>query len=146
LKPENTASRKKRKTNAAYLPSFVSTKVDLTNGIDEGEKKEYFFTSSKPFRSSRLISQKHLNQKPTTKSVVNFIVNHEGNFLRELEDNGANRISILEAYTTFRFIKTSDSNTTTSSTMGSKLTTNKTGMYLCFFSIPQFKTFEINLF
>jgi MarR-like DNA-binding transcriptional regulator SgrR of sgrS sRNA len=44
LKPEKTASSKKRKAE-----SILSTEINLTTSSDEGE--EYSFTSSKPFRS-----------------------------------------------------------------------------------------------
>jgi hypothetical protein len=46
LKPEKTASSKKRK-----VESILSTDINLTTSSDEGE--EYLFTSSKPFRSSK---------------------------------------------------------------------------------------------
>jgi hypothetical protein len=46
LKPEKTASSKKRKDE-----SILSTEINLTTSSDEGEK--YLFTSSKPFRSSK---------------------------------------------------------------------------------------------
>jgi hypothetical protein len=48
LKPEKTASSKKRKAE-----SILSTEIDLTTSSDEGENKEYLFTSSKPFNSSK---------------------------------------------------------------------------------------------
>jgi hypothetical protein len=48
LKPEKTASSKKRKAEYIIL---LSTEINLTTSSDEGE--EYLFTSSKPFRSSR---------------------------------------------------------------------------------------------
>jgi hypothetical protein len=48
LKPEKTASSKKRKAE-----SILSTEINLTTTSDEGENKEYLFTSSKPFRSSK---------------------------------------------------------------------------------------------
>jgi hypothetical protein len=46
LKPEKTASSKKRKAE-----SILSTEINLTTSSDEGE--EYLFTSSKPFISSK---------------------------------------------------------------------------------------------
>jgi hypothetical protein len=46
LKPEKTASSKKRK--AEFI---LSTETNLTTSSDEGE--EYLFTSSKPFRSRK---------------------------------------------------------------------------------------------
>jgi hypothetical protein len=48
LKPEKTASSKKRKAE-----SILSTEINSTTSCDEGEKQEYLFTSSKPFRSSK---------------------------------------------------------------------------------------------
>jgi hypothetical protein len=64
--------------------------------------------------------------------VVSLIVNNEEHLLRALADTGASSSIILEAYTsaTFPCIKTDDSNTTTWSTMGGKLTTTKTGICL----------------
>jgi hypothetical protein len=44
LKPEKTASSKKRKAE-----SILSTEINLTTSCDEGENKKYLFTSSKPF-------------------------------------------------------------------------------------------------
>jgi hypothetical protein len=57
LKPETTASSKKRKAE-----SILSTEINLTTSSDEGE--EYLFTSSKPFSSSKtkLVKSSH----PTT--------------------------------------------------------------------------------
>jgi hypothetical protein len=49
LKPEKTASSKKRK--AEFI---LSTEINLTTSSDEGENQEYLFTSSKPFRSRKL--------------------------------------------------------------------------------------------
>jgi hypothetical protein len=46
LKPEETASSKKRKAE-----SILSTEINFTTNSDEGE--EYLFTYSKPFRSSK---------------------------------------------------------------------------------------------
>jgi hypothetical protein len=48
LNPEKTANSKKRKAK-----SILSTEINLTTSSDEGEHKEYLFTSSKPFRSSK---------------------------------------------------------------------------------------------
>jgi hypothetical protein len=50
FKPEKTASSKKRTRKAE---SILSTEFNLTTNSDEGEKQEYLFTSSKPFRSSK---------------------------------------------------------------------------------------------
>jgi hypothetical protein len=61
LKPEKTASSKKRKAE-----SILSTEINLTTGSDEGE--EYLFTSSKPFRSSKTKLAK--SSHPTTELVV----------------------------------------------------------------------------
>jgi hypothetical protein len=46
LNPEKTASSKKRKDY-----SILSTEINLTISSDDGEKQEYFFTSSKSFSS-----------------------------------------------------------------------------------------------
>jgi hypothetical protein len=48
LKPEKTASSKKRKAE-----SILSTEINVTTSSDEGKNKEYWFTSSKPFSSSK---------------------------------------------------------------------------------------------
>jgi hypothetical protein len=48
LRPEKTASNKKRKAE-----SILSTEIKLTTSSDEGENQQYLFTSSKPFRSSK---------------------------------------------------------------------------------------------
>jgi hypothetical protein len=48
LKPEKTASSKKRKAEA-----ILSTEVNLTTNSDEGDDAKYLFTSSKPFISSK---------------------------------------------------------------------------------------------
>jgi hypothetical protein len=53
LKPEKTASSKKRKAE-----SILFTEINLTTNSDEGEQQEYLFTSSKPFSSSKIISSK----------------------------------------------------------------------------------------
>jgi hypothetical protein len=59
LKPEKTASSKKRKAE-----SILSTEINLITSSDEGENKEYLFTSSKPFRSSKTKLEK--SSHPTT--------------------------------------------------------------------------------
>jgi hypothetical protein len=48
LKPEKTASSKKRKAE-----SILSTEINLTTRSNEGETKEYLFTFSKPFSSGK---------------------------------------------------------------------------------------------
>jgi hypothetical protein len=48
LKPEKTASSKKRKAQ-----SILSTEIKLTTTIDEGEIQEYFLNSAKPLRFSK---------------------------------------------------------------------------------------------
>jgi hypothetical protein len=48
LKPENTASSKKRKDE-----SILSTEINLTTSSDEGEQQEYLFTSFEPFSYSK---------------------------------------------------------------------------------------------
>jgi hypothetical protein len=108
----------------------------LTASSDEGENKEYLFTASKPFSSSKTKLEK--SSHPTTELVVSLIVNNEEHLLIALADTGASSIIILEAYTsaTSPFIKTDDSNTTTWSTMGGKFTINKTGFVT--FSLPEF--------
>jgi hypothetical protein len=123
LKPEKTASSKKRKAQ-----SILSTEINLTTSSDEGEYKEYLFTSSKTFssRKTKLAKSSH----PSTELVVSLIVNNEEHLLRALADTGASNSIILEAYTSAPFIKTDDNNTTTWSTMGGKFTTTKTGVYL----------------
>jgi hypothetical protein len=60
LKPEKTASSKKRKAE-----SILSTEINLTTSSDEGENKEYLFTSSKPFRSSKAKIEKSSHPKAT---------------------------------------------------------------------------------
>jgi hypothetical protein len=57
LKPEKTASSKKRKAE-----SILSTEINLTTSSDEGE--EYLFPSSKPFSSSKIKLAK--SSHPTT--------------------------------------------------------------------------------
>jgi hypothetical protein len=58
LKPEKTASSKKRKAE-----SILSTEINLTNSSDEGENKDYLFTSTKPFRSSKTKLAKSSNPR-----------------------------------------------------------------------------------
>jgi hypothetical protein len=101
LKPEKTVNSKKRKAE-----SILSTEINLTTSSDEGEKREYLFTSSKLFRSSKskLIKSSH----PTTELVVSLIVNNEEHLLRALADTGARISVILEVYTSAQFIKTDD--------------------------------------
>jgi hypothetical protein len=94
LKPENTASSKKRK--AEYI---LSTEINLTTSSDESEQQEYLFTSSKPFRSSKTKLANHLTQQSITELVVSLIVNNEEHLLRVLADTGASSSIILEAYT-----------------------------------------------
>jgi hypothetical protein len=48
LKPEKTASSKKRKAESIF---FTEINAYLTTSSDEGE--DYLFTSFKPFRSSK---------------------------------------------------------------------------------------------
>jgi hypothetical protein len=48
LSPEKTASSKKRKAE-----SILSTEINLNTSSDEGDNREYLFTSSKPFSSSK---------------------------------------------------------------------------------------------
>jgi hypothetical protein len=59
LKPEKTASSKKRKAE-----SILSTEINLTTSRDEGEQQEYLFTSSKPFSFSKTKLAK--SSHPTT--------------------------------------------------------------------------------
>jgi hypothetical protein len=63
LKPEKTASSKKRRLNPS---SVLSTEINLTTSSDEVE--EYLFTYSKPFssRQTKLAKPSH----PTTELVV----------------------------------------------------------------------------
>jgi hypothetical protein len=98
--------------------SILSTEINLTTSSDEGENKEYLFTSSKPFssRKTKLAKSSH----PTTELVVSLIVNNKEYLLRALADTGASSIIILESYTFAPFIKTDDNNTTTWSIMASK--------------------------
>jgi hypothetical protein len=69
LKPEKTASSKKRKAE-----SILSTEINLTTSSDEGEKREYFITSSKSFSSSKTKLAK--SSHPITELVVSLIVNN----------------------------------------------------------------------
>jgi hypothetical protein len=59
LKPEKTASSKKRKDK-----SILSTEINLTTSSDEDTSEEYLFTSSKPFSSSKTKLAK--SSHPTT--------------------------------------------------------------------------------
>jgi hypothetical protein len=68
LKPEKTASSKKRKAE-----SILSTEINFTTSSVEGENKEYLFNSSKPFRSSK--TKLAISSHPTTELVVSLIVN-----------------------------------------------------------------------
>jgi hypothetical protein len=63
LKPEKTASSKKRTRKAE---SILSTEIKLTTGSDEheGEQQDYYFTSSKPFSTSKTKLAK--SSHPTT--------------------------------------------------------------------------------
>jgi hypothetical protein len=63
LKPEKTTNSKKKKAE-----SILYTEINLTTSSDEGEKQEYLFTSSKPFRSSKTKLAK--SSHPTTELVV----------------------------------------------------------------------------
>jgi hypothetical protein len=65
---------------------------------------------------------------------VSLIVNHQEHLLRTLDDTDArssNSSSIIfEEYTSAKFIKMDDSNTTTWCTVDGKFTTTKTGICL----------------
>jgi hypothetical protein len=76
LKPEKTANSKKKKEKDE---SILSTEINLTTSTDEGENKEYLFTSSKPFISIKTKPANHLTKQTITKLVVStsLIVNHE---------------------------------------------------------------------
>jgi hypothetical protein len=50
LKPEKSARSKKRKAESIL---FLSTEINLTTSSDKGENKDLFFTSHKPFSSSK---------------------------------------------------------------------------------------------
>jgi hypothetical protein len=52
LNPEKTANSKKRKGRDESILSF---EINLTTSTDKDENKEYLFTSSKPFSSSKII-------------------------------------------------------------------------------------------
>jgi hypothetical protein len=103
--------------------SILCTEINLTTSSDEGEKQEYLFTSSKPFRSSKTKLEK--SSHPTINHWVGIEshFNNKEHLLRALADTGASSSIILEAYTSAPFIKTNDSNTTTWSTMGGKFIT-----------------------
>jgi hypothetical protein len=131
LKPEKTASSKKRTRKAE---SILSTEINVTTSIDEGEQQEYLFTSSKPFSSSKTKLAK--SSHPTTELIMSLIVNRGEYLLRALADTGSRSSIILEAYTSAPFIKTDDNNTTTWSTMAGTFTTTKTGFVT--FSLPDF--------
>jgi hypothetical protein len=124
----------KRQLKPEKTESILSTKINLTTSSDEGEQQEYLFTSSKPFifSKTKLAKASH----PTNEMVVSLIVNNEEHLLRALADTGASSSIILEAHTSFAFIKIDDSNTTTWSTMVGKFTTTKTGFVT--FSLPEF--------
>jgi hypothetical protein len=76
LKPEKTANSKKKKEKDE---SILSTEINLTTSTDEGENKEYLFTSSKPFISIKTKPENHLTKQTITKLVVStsLIVNNE---------------------------------------------------------------------
>jgi hypothetical protein len=57
--PEKTANSKKRKAE-----SILSTEINLTTSSDAGENKEYLFTSSKSFSTSKTKLSK--SSHPTT--------------------------------------------------------------------------------
>jgi hypothetical protein len=59
LKPEKTASSKKRKAKSILI---LFTEINLTTS-SEGDNKEYLFTSSKPFSSSKTKLEK--SSRPT---------------------------------------------------------------------------------
>jgi hypothetical protein len=82
LKPEKTASSKKRKA-----ASLLSTEINLTTSSDEGDDTKYISNSSKPFssRKTKLAKSSH----PTIELVVSLIVNNEEHLLRALADTGA---------------------------------------------------------
>jgi hypothetical protein len=125
LKPEKTASSKKRKAE-----SILSTEINLTTSSDEGEQQDYLFATYKPFSSSKTKIAKSFHPKPITELVVSLIVNNEEHLINALFDTGSKNSIILEAYTSAPFIKIDDNNTTTWSTMGGKFTTTKTGICL----------------
>jgi hypothetical protein len=92
LKPEKTASSKKRKAE-----SILSTEIHSTTSSDEDTSEEYLFTSSKPFSANKTKLAK--SSHPTTELVVCLIVNNEEHLLRALADTDAISSIILEAYT-----------------------------------------------
>jgi hypothetical protein len=109
-------------------------------------RKEYLFTSAKPFSTSKTKLAK--SSQPTTELVVSLIVSDEEHRVRALADTIAIRSIILEEYTSAPFIKVDDSNTTTWSTMGGTFTTTKTG--ICLFTTTKtgfaiFSPSEFNL-
>jgi hypothetical protein len=108
--------------------------MNLTTSSDEGENKEYLFTYSKPFSSSKTKLAK--SSHPTTELVVSLIVNNDKHLLRALADTGASSSIILEAYTSAPFIKTDDNNTTSWSIVSGKFNTTKTEFVT--FSLPEF--------
>jgi hypothetical protein len=125
LKPEKTASSKKRK-----VKSLLYTEINLSTSSDVGEQQEYLFTSSKNFDCSKNKLAKSSHQQPiTTEFVVSLIVNNKEHLLRALADTDTNISIILEAYTSPLFINTDDSNTTWN-TIGGKFITSKTGIRL----------------
>jgi hypothetical protein len=87
LKPEKTASSKKRKAESTH-----STEINLTTSSEEDEQQEYLFTSSKPVSASKTKLAK--SSHPTTELVVSLIVNNEEHLLRALADTGASRSTV----------------------------------------------------
>jgi hypothetical protein len=77
--------------------SILFTEINLTTSSDEGENKEYLFTSSEPFSSSKTKLAK--SSHPTTELVVSLIVNNEEHLVRALANTGTSSSIILEAYT-----------------------------------------------
>jgi hypothetical protein len=69
---------------------------------------------------------------------MSIIVHDEEKLLRSLIDTGARISIILGAYILSQLIKTDDNDTNTWSIMGVNFTTNKTGMMLVKFSLPEF--------
>jgi hypothetical protein len=125
LKPENTASSKKRKVESLLTTEYFS---NLTTRSDEGE--DYFLTSFKLLSTIKKNLAKHLTHEVTTELGVSLIINHEEHLLRALTDTSASSSSILEAYSSGSIMKTDDINTTTWSKIGCKFTTTKTGIFL----------------
>jgi hypothetical protein len=67
LKPEKTASSKKRKTESIH-----STEINLTTSSDEGEKHEYLFLLlQKHLALAKLRQKNYLTQQSITELVVN---------------------------------------------------------------------------